>query len=83
MREQFDGVQARVDFQYVAAAGFWLGYISARLLHLVAATDSAEAAVSDSILRIRGTSGEAATVQQQLALLRDALPAAMTWTQIS
>lgn len=78
VREQFDGAQARVNFQSSPLPDSGWATLSARLLHLVAATDSAEAAVNDSVLRIRGTSGQAATVQQQLALLRDALPAAMT-----
>jgi outer membrane protein OmpA-like peptidoglycan-associated protein len=78
VREQFDSVQARVDFQMSPLLDSGWTALSTRLLLLVAATDSAEAAVNAGVLRIRGTSSHPATVQQQLALLRDALPAAMT-----
>ena len=77
IRERFDGVQAQVDFHTSLLVESGWTTISARLLHLVAFTNSAEAAVSDGILWIRGTSSDAYAVQQQLSLLRDALSADM------
>ncbi|MGI9200694.1 MAG: OmpA family protein [Woeseiaceae bacterium] len=77
VREQFDGVQSRVDFHASPLLESGWATISTRLLQLVAATDSAEAVFDNGILSIRGISNDAAAVQQRLTLLRDAMPADM------
>ena len=74
IREQFDGVQARVDFRTGLVLRPDWDVTSERLLNLVGATSSAEASVDSGVFSIRGVSHNAQDYQQRLALLQESLP---------
>ena len=78
IREQFDGVQARVDFRTGLVLRPDWDIASERLLNLVGATSSAEVSVDSGVFSIRGVSPNAEDYQQRLALLQASLPDEMT-----
>lgn len=73
IREQFDGVQARVDFRTGLVLRPDWDVTSERLLSLVGATSSAEASVDAGVINIRGVSANAQDYQQRLALLQESI----------
>lgn len=77
IREQFAGVQVRVEFHPARPVDSDWTALSTRLLRLIGATDSADVAIDNDVARIRGVSSEPAEVQQRLSSLRAALPADM------
>jgi outer membrane protein OmpA-like peptidoglycan-associated protein len=78
LREQFDGIKTRVEFTSALPVGSDWPAISAQLLLLVAATDSAQASIQNGMVKVRGTSADMKNFNQRLKTLREALPESMT-----
>ncbi len=76
--DQFAGHVAQTDFN----AGLFVprewGTLSARLLYLVAATDSAVASIDENGIDLRGVTFDGPTYERRLEFLQSALPAGTT-----
>ena len=72
--DQFEGIQTQTSFRPgLKLAQDW-DAVSARLIYLVAATNSAVATIDTSGIAIRGVSDDGADYQRRLEFLHDALP---------
>jgi outer membrane protein OmpA-like peptidoglycan-associated protein len=71
--DQFAGVQAQTDFRPGLNVAQEWNAVSARLIYLVAATNSAEASVDTNGIAIRGVSTDGDNYQRRLAFLNEAL----------
>lgn len=75
IQDQFGDLPARVDFHTALLIESNWPLVSTRLLYLVGATSSARVDVQDQLIRIRGTTDDAAIFEQRLKQLREVLPA--------
>ncbi len=71
--DQFEGVQAQTNFRPGLNVDQEWADVSARLIHLVAATSSAEASIDTSGIAIRGVSSNGDKFQRRLESLNEVL----------
>lgn len=72
--DQFEGAQTQTAFRPGLKVTQNWDAVSARLIYLVAATQSAEASIGKDGLSIRGVSNDGATYRRRLELLNEVLP---------